>query len=599
MTAALTPAEAVRLVEQNPAEAARRLREVLAAEPRNAGAWRLFARALRASGQEEDAAEAELAGVRATAYEPEMVAIAAAMLENDLPQAEARLRQRLKAQPTDVAAIRLMAELAARIGRLRDAEALLRRALELAPGFLVARANLASVLNKQHRYAEAIGELDALAAAGEELESRNLRAAVLGRTGDYEEAARLYEELTQSFPTHARIWMSYGHVLKTIGRQDDAIAAYRRALDCQADLGEVWWSLANLKTVSFSDGDVAAMEAALASDPPPAEEDLLHLHFALGKAYADRGDAEPAFGHYALGNALQSARIGHDPSSVSAQVDRMIETFTPAFLEARRGMGDPSPDPVFILGLPRAGSTLIEQILASHSQVEGTMELPDIPAMAMREARAAGLRPADWPAAAAAMDEKKLAALGAEFLDRTRIQRKTGKPFYIDKLPNNWAYAGFIHLILPNAKIIDARRHPMDCCFSNYRQHFAKGQGFTYDLEHIGRYYADYVRAMDHYDRVLPGRIHRVIHEELLDDPEGQVRAMLDYLGLPFEEACLEFHRNRRAVRTASSEQVRRPINRDGVGQWLPYEKWLDPLKDSLGDLTETYAQRTGGIVTP
>ncbi|WP_336978434.1 tetratricopeptide repeat-containing sulfotransferase family protein [Altererythrobacter fulvus] len=599
MTAALTPAEAVRLVEQNPAEAARRLRAMLAADPRSAAAWRLFARALRASGQEEDAAEAELAGVRATAYEPEMVAIAAAMLENDLPQAEARLRQRLKAQPTDVAAIRLMAELAARIGRLRDAEALLRRALELAPGFLVARANLASVLNKQHRYAEAIAELDALAAAGEETESRNLRAAVLGRTGDYEEAARLYRELTQTFPTHARIWMSYGHVLKTIGNQEEAIAAYRKALECQADLGEVWWSLANLKTVSFGDGDVAAMEAALAANPPPAEDDRLHLHFALGKAYGDRGEVEPAFRHYAQGNALQSARIGHDPASVAAQVDRVIETFTPAFIEARRRMGDPAPDPVFILGLPRAGSTLIEQILSSHSQVEGTMELPDIPAMAMREARAAGMGPRDWPAALAAMDDAKLAALGAEFLERTRIQRKTDRPFYIDKLPNNWAYAGFIHLILPNAKIIDARRHPMDCCFSNFRQHFAKGQGFTYDLEHIGRYYADYVRAMDHYDRVLPGRIHRVIHEELLDDPEAVVRAMLDYLGLPFEEACLEFHRNRRAVRTASSEQVRRPINRDGVGQWIAYEKWLDPLKNSLGDLTETYARNREAIVTP
>lgn len=593
MIAALSPAEALRLVEQDPAEAARLLREVLVADPRNAGAWRLLARALRASGQDEDAAEAELNAVRATAYEPEMVAIAAAMIENDLPQAEARLRQRLRAQPTDVAAIRLMAELASRIGRLGDAEKLLRRALELAPGFMPARANLASVLNKQHRYAEALAELDVLAAAGGDLESRNLRAAVLGRTGDYEEAARLYQELTQTFPDHARIWMSYGHVLKTIGRQEDSIAAYRRALECQADLGEVWWSLANLKTVNFDEADVAAMEAALAADPPPAEDDLLHLHFALGKAYADRDEVEPSFRHYAQGNALRSAQLAHDPATVAAQVDAVTDAFTPEFLEERRGAGDPAPDPVFILGLPRAGSTLIEQILASHSQVEGTMELPDIPAMAMREARAAGLSARDWPDAVAAMDRVRLAELGAEFLERTRVQRKTGKPFYIDKLPNNWAYAGFIHLILPNAKIVDARRHPMDCCFSNFRQHFAKGQGFTYDLAHIGRYYADYVRAMDHYDRVLPGRIHRVIHEELLDDPEGVVRALLAYLGLPFEEACLAFHLNRRAVRTASSEQVRRPINRDGVGQWIPYEKWLGPLKEALGDLTETYTRRT------
>ncbi|MCB5423846.1 sulfotransferase [Altererythrobacter sp. CC-YST694] len=598
MTAHINPAEAARLVEQEPAQAVMRLRDAVAADPRNAGAWRLLARALRNVGQEEDAAEADLNGVRATAFEPEMVAIAAAMLENDLPQAEARLRQRLRAQPTDVAAIRLMAELAARIGRLADAEKLLHRALELAPGFVAARANLAGILNKQHRYAEAIAELDIVAAAGGDLESRNLRAAVLGRTGDYEEAARLYGELTQAFPGHARIWMSYGHVLKTIGRQDDSIAAYRKALECQADLGEVWWSLANLKTVSFDEGDVAAMEAALAGDPPPLEEDRLHLHFALGKAYADHGEIEPSFRHYAQGNAMRSAQLGYDAGVVSAQVDSVIATLTPQFVSERQGWGDPAPDPVFILGLPRAGSTLIEQILASHSQVEGTMELPDIPAMAMREARAMGLRPQDWPDAVAAMDAGKLAALGAEFLDRTRIQRKTDKPFYIDKLPNNWAYAGFIHLILPNARIIDARRHPLDCCFSNFRQHFAKGQGFTYDLADIGRYYADYVRAMDHYDRVLPGRIHRVIHEELLDDPEAVVRAMLAYLGLPFEEACLEFHRNRRAVRTASSEQVRRPINRDGVGQWVPYEKWLGPLLQSLGDLTETYGRKAGRIVT-
>ncbi|HEX9805742.1 MAG TPA: sulfotransferase, partial [Alteraurantiacibacter sp.] len=304
------------------------------------------------------------------------------------------------------------------------------------------------------------------------------------------------------------------------------------------------------------------------------------------------GDAERSFRHYEAGNGQRRKELGYAPEVITRQVDEVLATLTPEFLSAREGWGDPSPDPIFILGLPRAGSTLIEQILSSHSRVEGTMELPDIPAMAMREAKAAGGDIRAWPAALAAMDAARCAELGAEFLERTQVQRKTEKPFYIDKLPNNWSYAGFIHAILPNAKIVDARRDPLDCCFSNFRQHFAKGQGFSYGLADIGRYYADYVRAMDHYDRVLPGRIHRVIHEELLGDPEGAVRGLLAYLGLPFEEGCLEFHRNTRAVRTASSEQVRRPLNRDGVGQWKPYEQWLGPLFEALGDLPQTYARR-------
>lgn len=577
-------------LERDPGALAEELRTVVARDPRNTGAWRWLGRALRRLGEEEAASEAEMAAIRATALEPQMVAIAGAMLENDLQTAEPLLRQRLRDQPTDAAAIRLMAELAARIGRLGDSETLLRRALELAPGFTAARANLANVLYKQSRYEEAAAVLDEVilrdpANPG----NRNLMAATLGRIGDYDEALRLYAELVETFPDHARLQMSYGHMLKTVGRQEDGVAAYRAALAVQPDLGEVWWSLANLKTVKFSDEDVAAMEAALAGDP--GHEDALHLHFALGKAYADRHEVEASFRHYERGNALRSEELGYEPETITALVDRTIEVLTPEFLAAHAGVGDPSPDPIFILGLPRAGSTLLEQILASHSMVEGTMELPDIPAIAMREAKKAGGDLRDWPDAVAELPRERFAELGEEFLARTRVQRKTGKPFYIDKLPNNWSYAGFIHLILPHAKIVDARRHPLDCCFSNFRQHFAKGQGFSYSLDHIGRYYADYVRAMDHYDAVLPGRIHRVIHERLLDDPETEVRAMLAHLDLPFEQACLAFHETDRAVRTASSEQVRRPINRDGVGQWQPYRAWLGPLEATLRDLPQTYAR--------
>jgi len=580
-----------RFVRDNPTEAASRLRALLAEDPNNAEAWRLLGRALRLTGDDEAASEAEVSAVRATAYDPEMIAIARAMRANDLPRAEALLRTRLAKEPLDVAAIRLMAELAARVGRFRDSETLLRRALELAPAFTAAHANLALLLYKQHRTAEAVAELDKVLESGDANPGdRNLMAVALGKIGDYEEALRLYEELAPAFPDHAKLWMSYGHILKTVGKQDESVAAYRHALAVKPDLGEVWWSLANLKTVRFGDDDVAAMEQALAGEPEI--DDRLHLHFALGKAYGDRGEPEPSFGHFAAGNALRKDELAHDPDAISLQVDQTIEVLTPEFLAARANWGDPSPDPIFILGLPRAGSTLVEQILSCHSQIEGTMELPDMPFLATREARAQRLQPRDWPHAIANMDAARLAELGGEYLERTRIQRKTSKQFYIDKLPNNWAYAGFIKLVLPNAKLIDARRHPLDCCFSNFRQNFAKGQGFTYDLEHVGRYYADYVRAMTHYDRVMPGAVHRVIHERLLDEPEAEVRALLDYLGLPFEDACLEFHRSERAVRTASSEQVRRPINRDGVGQWQPFERWLGPLKAALGDIPETYAAR-------
>jgi len=514
---------------------------------------------------------------------PALIDAALALAEDRLHDAEPLLRSRLREAPTDVVAIRMMAELAARIGRLKDSEALLMRALELAPAFAAARSNLATILYKQNRFPEALEQLDVvLAEGGDNPSQQNLKAAALGRIGGYDEAIGLYRALTERFPEQAKLWMSYGHMLKTVGDQEASISAYRQALEVEPSLGEVWWSLANLKTVRFSDDDVANMDAALTAGGL-AHEDEFHLHFALGKANEQRGDHEGAFKHYAKGNALRAQELAHDPDAVTAHVDKLISRFTPEFIAARYGHA--ANDPIFIIGMPRAGSTLIEQILSSHSMVEGTMELPDIPAMAMRKGRDKD----GWVAAVADMTLDDLDRLGGEFIARTRIQRKTDKPFFIDKLPNNWSYLGFIRLILPNAKIIDARRHPLDCCFSNFRQHFAKGQSFSYDLQHMGRYYADYVRAMAHFDTILPGYVHRVIHEELLDNPEHEIRRLLDYLGLPFEDACLNFHENKRAVRTASSEQVRRPINRDGVDQWKPYEAHLDPLKVALGDLWQIY----------
>lgn len=586
-------ANARQLLAGQPGAALAQAQAIIDEVPTSAAAHRLAAHALRALDREAEAQAASLAAVGATIHDEAMVGAALALAENRLPDAEAALRQRLRDDATDVAAIRMLAEVAGRIGRYEDAEKLLSRALQLAPGFGAARANLATVYYKQNRFADAAETLDAV--LGDDPDNpahANLRAAALGRIGGYDEALALYEELTRRFPDHAKLWMSYGHLLKTVGRQDDSIAAYRRALAADPGLGEIWWSLANLKTIRFNADDRVTMEAALVAAEPEGEaraDDRLHLHFALGKAYDDAAGHEPAFRHYAAGNAIRSAQLGYRAAETSAAVDAIIAACTPEFFASRADAGDPTPDPIFILGMPRAGSTLIEQILASHSAIEGTMELPDIPALALglgREMHDDGRR---WIEALAETPPEQLAELGASFLQRTAVQRKTDKPFYIDKLPNNWLYIAFIRLILPNAKIIDARRHPLDCCWSNFRQHYAKGQAFSYDLSAMGAYYRDYVRLVAHIDAVQPGRIHRVIHEALLDDPEAEVRALLAYLGQPFEDACMAFHSNARAVRTASSEQVRRPINRDGVGQWHPYEAWLDPLKKALGPVLEAY----------
>jgi tetratricopeptide (TPR) repeat protein len=585
MDASGTVADALRrgaqLVREDPRRAARQARGILAAAPGNADAYRLLGAALRRTGEAEEAERAELDAISASVGDPQLIRAAEALLDNELAIAERILRPHLKARPTDVAAIRMMAELAARLGRYPEAEKLLRRALELAPAFAPARANLATVLYKQNRPAEAIAELDRL--QGADPSNQNLRAAALGRIGSYEEAILVYEQVLAAVPAQPKVWMSYGHALKTVGRQPDAVAAYRRALDLAPSLGEVWWSLANLKTVPFADADVAAMAAALAQEGL-GREDRFHLHFALGRAYEERRGFADSFRHYAEGNRLRAETIGYDVGEVAGFVERAKALFTPAFFAEQAGRGCAAPDPIFILGMPRAGSTLVEQILASHSQVEGTMELPDIPALARRLGKGEA-----YPACLAGLDPAALRALGEEYLERTRVQRKTGKPFFIDKMPNNWAHAALIRLILPNAKIVDARRHPLDCCFSNFKQHYARGQGFSYSLTDMGRYYASYVALMRHLAAALPGPPYLLIHERLIDDPDGEIARLLGHLGLPFEPACLAFHENARAVRTASSEQVRRPLNRAGLDQWKPYELWLDPLKEALGPVLDDW----------
>ena len=522
-----------------------------------------------------------------THWHPRLIEAAMALNDNRLDVAERILKPHLKEDPFDAAAVRMLAELAARIGRWRDAENLLRRAVELAPGWTAAKANLALVLGRMGRPTEALQLMDDIfALEPDEIGHWNLKAATLGRLGDFEEAIRLYEGVLERSPDLPRVWLSYGHMLKTLGRQAEAILAYRRAIELEPTLGDAWWSLANLKTMRFDDADLRAMEEALGTQNL-SDEDHFHLDFAMGKAMHDSGRSAEAFAYYSKANALRLESQSYDRHEITRSVDRSIAAF-PADAFASRTGGCEAPDPIFVVGMPRAGSTLIEQIMSSHSQVEGTSELPDLPLLTRK------LGP--YPKGIFEASEEERRALGEDYLKRASVQRRTGRPLFIDKLPNNWLYVPFIHLILPKAKIIDARRHPLGCCFSNFRQHFARGQAFTYDLEDAGHYYADYVRLMAHVDEVLPGRVHRVVYERMVEDTEGEIRRLLDYCGLEFEPQVLEFYRTERAVRTASSEQVRRPIYREATEEWRAYEPYLGPLKAALGSVVDAYPDAPAAI---
>jgi tetratricopeptide (TPR) repeat protein len=585
-------AHAARLLARDVSGAETQAREILRVVGEHPEALRILGEALRRKGDPAGAEDAYLRSVRASVADPHLVAAATALGENRLADAEQLLRARLKAHPTDVAAIRMLAETGMRLGRYEDAENLLARCVELAPGFTAARHNYATVLYRHNKPVEAIAELDRLLTDEPENPAYlNLKAAALGRIGEYDAAISHYARVLQRHDAHPKTWMSYGHALKTVGRQGEAISAYRRSLALAPNLGEAWWSLANLKTVRFTPDDVAAMEGQLAR-PDLTQEDRLHLNFALGKAFEDEARWADSFRCYAAGNALRREDLGYEAEETTIHVRRSTALFTGAFYAQREGQGCLSPDPIFIVGLPRSGSTLVEQILSSHSQVEGTQELPDLIAMTRRLGGKARKSSAGaYPDMLAEMGAQDLCGLGEEYLARAGVHRKSGRPFFIDKMPNNWAHVGLIALMLPNARIIDARRHPLGCGFSAFKQHFARGQGFTYDLTDLGRYYADYVEMMDHFDNVLPGRVHRVFYERMVADPEAETRALLDHCGLPFEPGCLKFYENDRAVRTASSEQVRRPIFTDAAEHWRHYEPWLGPLKAALGAVLDAYPE--------
>jgi predicted Zn-dependent protease len=566
------------------------VRRAVKLQPAAPDGWRILADYLEADGDQAGAQDARVRYVAAAANDPRLKEAAAALVRNDLPLADHRLRAHLAAYPTDVAALRMLAEVAARLRKYVEAQELLERCLSLAPNFDAARQNYAGILNRQAKPAAALPEVERLLAKEPDNPGYlNLKAAILANMGDYDGSIEVYGRVLQRYPRQPKVWMSMGHALKTARRQDESVAAYRRAIEMEPTLGEAYWSLANLKTVRFSEADELAMEHAL-SRVDLSEDDRTHFEFALGKAFEDDGSYEQSFVHYERGNALHRRRHPYSADENSRFVSRSRQEYTADYFAAREGGGAQSAEPIFIVGLPRAGSTLIEQILGSHPLVEGTVELPDIPQIA-REliGRDEDAHQGRFFEAVAALGPKELGALGERYLTSTRVHRKTDAPFFVDKMPNNCLYVGLIHLILPNARIIDARRHPLGCCFSAFKQHFARGQTFTYDLSDLGRYYADYVELMAHVDRILPRRVHRVIYESLVHDTEAEVRRLLEYCGLPFDERCLKFYENERPVRTASSEQVRRPIFTDATDHWRNYEPWLGPLKEALGEVLADY----------
>ena len=546
--------------------------------------WQALERLYRIVGRAQDATNAGNHVAKLASLPAEVVAARGMVADGDYEDAERTIRAFLAQRPDDVEGLRILSMLARQFEYNTDAEVLLDKLLAKAPNYNSARYDLILTLVDLHKHQRAREESERLMAA----EPRNpgvrvTHAGILMALGDVNGSIERYQALLQQMPRDSELHQSLGHAYKTNGESAKAIESYRRAVEVRPDFGEAYWSLANLKTYRFTDAELERMRHYEAQ-PYLQQADRYHLCFALGKALEDRGDYAESFTYYDRGNALKKEGSLYRAAAQERAVNKQMELCTPEFFAERRGWGCPDASPIFVLGLPRAGSTLLEQILASHSQVEGTMELANIPRLVGSLGSGDKFGDTHYPGVLPQLTAEQCREFGEAYIRDTRVYR-TGKPFFIDKMPNNFRNIALIQLILPNAKIIDARRDAMDCCFSNFKQLYANGHPFAYNLDDIGRYYRSYASLMDHWDRVLPGRVLCMRHEDVLADLEGSVRRILDYCGLPFEPACVEFHRTERRVHTASAEQVRRPINRDGVDQWRPYEPWLGPLKDALGPL--------------
>ena len=519
---------------------------------------------------------------------PQLLSVSSLIYEDKLHMAEQICRKYLQQKPHHMEAMRLLAEIGNKLQILDDAEFLLESCVEFYPDYARARMDYVQVLHKRQKFEKALEQAKKLHATNpNNIAFEVALASETQAVGDFDEALKIYDRVIQGNKQQHSVLAARGHALKTIGRTDQAIDSYQAAYTAKPDFGDAYWSLANLKTYTFSDEEVLNMQHHEQS-PSVSNNDRIHLCFALGKALEDRSDYAESFAYYERGNQLKRSESNYRPESLATEFKVQQELFDAEFFARHKTSGCPSQAPIFIVGLPRAGSTLLEQILASHSQVDGTMELANIIGLAHRlSGRFGNKSSVKYPAILAELGDDKLKQFGENFIQDTQIHRQSGL-YFIDKMPNNFRHIPLIQLILPNAKIIDARRHPMACCFSGFKQLFAEGQEFTYGQHDIGAYYRAYVDLMKHWDMVLPGRILRVQHEDVINDLEAQVRTILDYCDLPFEQQCVEFHKTERAVRTPSSEQVRQPIYKTGMEQWKNYEDFLEPLRSALGpSLTE------------
>lgn len=574
------------LGDQNAAAA--ELSRAVELELRHPAAWRDLGDLLAGAGQTDAAQNAYARHFENCTAQLRAMDPGASSAPDRLPAIEQALEAWLNQHPTDVVALRLLGAISMKLGSPEQAEQQFARAVELSPGFAKARFMLATLLNRRANWEAALPHAEKLLETNpDDSDYLNMMAEILVNTGQFERALACFEQIVAKYPSAAN-WMYYGHTLRSVDRRDECIAAYRHAISLKPDFGQAYWSLANLKTFRFEQADIDAMISALAEGNLDGNS-RSQMHFALGKALEDGGHYERSFKEYAQANAVWRKGIEHDPDHVAELVRRSKAVFTSDFFRCRSGMGTPAEDPIFVLGLPRSGSTLVEQILASHSRVEGAGELPVLGIVAEHMADIARTQGETYPEILREKTTGEIRNGGEEYLERTQIYRKLGRVHFIDKMPSNFHHLGLLLLILPKAKVIDARRHPLGTGLANFKQFYPQGQTFTFDLTEFGRYYRDYVELMAHFDEVLPGRIHRVFYEQLVSDTENQVRALLNYCGLPFEESCLRFHETKRAVMTASADQVRQPLFTDAVAQWRNYEAWLGPLKAALGDVLASY----------
>ncbi len=551
--------------------------------------WKIQAGILASQGKLQASGQAKAQADRLAQLPKTLVSVTSLIHEGKLLKAENLCRHFLQKTPHHIEAMRLLADIGSRLGTLDDAEFLLESALEFDPENIQVRLDYTQLLRKRQKFADALTQAKHLYNKDQSNPVFQSHYAIeCMQTGDFDKAFDLFDSVLEKLPGDTATLTSRGHALKTYGRQDDAIASYHAAIASKPDHGDAYYSLSNLKTYHFTDSELVAMQQQESKESLDYRN-RIHFCFALGKAQEDLGHYEKAYTYYERGNDLKRTLSRYDASQMDEEFKAQTEICNTGLFEKHKGKGYPAPDPIFIVGLPRAGSTLLEQILASHSQVDGTLELPNILSLSHKlRGRRQGGKSSAYPKNLYDLTGEKLEEFGRSYIDNTKIHRK-GAAFFTDKMPNNFRHIGLIQLILPNAKIIDARREPISCCFSGFKQLFAEGQEFTYGLEQIGRYYDGYVKLMRHWDNVLPGKILRVQYEDVVADLETQVRRILDHCGLPFEQACIDFHKTKREVRTASSEQVRQPINTKGLAQWENFEPYLDELKQYLGNSLSNY----------